>query len=170
MPTLPTTDRYAGLSRAAEVSSCGRYRYWLRRTWASGGNGRVVCFVMLNPSTADAAVDDPTIRRCMGFARAWGYSVLTVLNLFALRATDPAELRTAVDPVGPFGNVHLGAGKLADLVIAAWGANVPFGRDRTAVRLLTGKPLFCLGTTKAGHPRHPLYVRADQLPIPFTPR
>jgi hypothetical protein len=91
---------FDGVERSAAVSRCGRCRWWLRRTDPRGGSGRVVAFLMLNPSTADAQRDDPTIRRCLGFARAWGYSVLEVRNLFAWRATDPRELLTAADPVG----------------------------------------------------------------------
>ena len=118
---------------------------------------------MLNPSTADARRDDPTIRRCMGFARLWGYSVLEVRNLFAWRATDPRELLTAPDPTGgPRGDRELQAVAKADLVIAAWGARVPFARDREALALLGGCDLKCLGRTRNGQPRHPLYVRGGR--------
>lgn len=168
MPDLYGYDRYEGLVRTAELSDCGRYRWWLRRSWKHGGDGRAVCFVMLNPSTADALADDPTVRRCMGFARSWGFSVLTVRNLFALRATDPKELLTAAEPTGGArGDLELAVAKSADLVVCAWGAGVPFGRDRLALKILAGKPLHCLGATKAGHPRHPLYVRGDAKPIPL---
>jgi hypothetical protein len=169
MPDLFGFDAYAGLSRSAEVSDCGRYRYWLRRAWQHGGDGRVVCFVMLNPSTADALVDDPTIRRCLGFAQAWGFSTLSVRNLFALRATDPKELLTADDPVGPYGDAELAAAVTADVVVCAWGAKVPFGRDKRALELLGDKPLFCLGTTASGAPRHPLYLSKDAPLIPYPP-
>jgi hypothetical protein len=170
MPDLFGYSRYEGLQRSAGLSDCGRYRYWLRRWWQhGGGDGKVVCFLMLNPSTADSSVDDPTIRRCLGFVRSWGHSVLSVRNLFALRATNPAELRKAADPVGPQGDAALLTAKTADLVIAAWGAGVPFGRDRRALELLAGKPLYCLGLTKHGHPRHPLYVPASAVPVPFVP-
>lgn len=152
--------------RSACISDCGRYRYWLRRSWRTGSG--VVCFVMLNPSTADAEIDDPTIRRCVSFAQAWGYSALSVRNLFALRATDPRELLKAEDPVGPLGDVELGVAKTADRVVVAWGAKVPFDRDRKALALLEGAPLWCLGTTKHGHPRHPLYVAGSQPLVPLT--
>lgn len=161
-------SHYESLSRSAEVSECGRYRWWLRRSWKTGGDGKVVCFVMLNPSTADALVDDPTIRRCMGFVRAWGYSTLSVRNLFALRATDPADLLKANEPTGgPRGDLEISAACTADLVIAAWGASVPFGREKEALSLLSAKPLYCLGKTKQGKPRHPLYVRGDAQPVLF---
>jgi hypothetical protein len=146
--------------RSAAISRCGRYRWWLRRSFARGGPGRVVCFLMLNPSTADHRRDDPTIRRCLGFARAWGYPILEVRNLFAWRATDPRELLTAPDPTGGRrGDRELRAVLDADLVVAAWGAWVPFARDRKAVSLLAGRQLMCLGRTRSGRPRHPLYVR-----------
>jgi len=168
MPDLLTPARYEGLARAAELSPCGRYRLSLRRSWKRGGDGRSICFIMLNPSTADGLDDDPTCRRCMGFARAWGFSVLSVRNLFTVRATNPAELRTASDPVGPRADVELRAALSADLVVAAWGTGVPFGRDREAMKILAAKPLFCLGTTKDGSPRHPLYVKNDTELAPFN--
>jgi hypothetical protein len=153
--------------RSAEISGCGRYRWWLRRAWGDF-DGRIVCFVMLNPSTADALRDDPTIRRCIGFAKSWGYTALSVRNLFAYRATDPKELRTASDPTGGSrGDNELLVSRSADLVICAWGAGVPFGRDRWMIENFGTVPLHCLGTTKDGSPRHPLYVRGDVRPIVY---
>ena len=150
-----------GVGRSAAVSRCGRYRWWLRRA-VPGGSGRAVCFLMLNPSRADATVDDPTIRRCLGFARRWGYSVLEVRNLFCWRSSDPRSLLTAADPAGGVrGDRELAAAADADLVGAAWGGWVPFERDRAALALLGGRPLMCLGRTKGGGPRHPLYVRGE---------
>lgn len=165
MPETQRTlfDCYSGLKRAAHLSSDGRYRWWLQRSWQHGGDGRVVCFVMLNPSTADALIDDPTVRRCMGFAARWGFSRLLIRNLFALRATKPAELTTAHDPTGGhYGDAELATAASADVTVAAWGAHVPFGRDEEVLRILSGATLYCLGKTKNGCPRHPLYVRADQ--------
>ncbi len=157
------------IRRTARFSKCGLYRWSLRRSWP-GGDGRTVCFVMLNPSTADGIQDDPTIRRCIGFARSWGYSRLVVRNLFALRATRPAELLRRSDPVGGLaGDRALRRAVSADVVVCAWGGRVPFGRDQRGLRLLSGQPLVCLGTTRDGSPRHPLYVRGDTLPRVFTP-
>jgi hypothetical protein len=170
VPDLFGYSHYERLSRSAEISPCGLYRYWLRRSWRHGGDGRVLCFVMLNPSTAGGLSDDPTVRRCMAFCRAWGYSALSVRNLFALRATDPAELLRAENPVGPEGEANLRAAATAGLVVCAWGAKVPFGRDRRALEVLAGVPLFCLGLTKDGHPRDPLYCKGDARPVPFAPR
>lgn len=169
MPDLFGLHQYGGVRRSAGLSDCGAYRYWLRRSWNSGGDGRTVTFVMLNPSSADHEVDDPTIRRCMGFAKAWGFSTLSVRNLFALRATDPAELLNAQDPIGPLGDIEIQVATSADVLVVAWGAKVPFGRDRRALVLFGAKELFCLGVTKGGYPRHPLYVRADQPLIPYPP-
>ena len=127
---------------------------------------------MLNPSTADGLQDDPTIRRCVGFAQRWGYNVLSVRNLFPWRATDPAELFQVETVTGGVrGDTELLAACTADLVVVAWGASVPFLRDRAALELFAANfpavPLWCLGVTKHGHPRHPLYVRADTVPVLF---
>lgn len=144
----------------ARTSPCGRYRYSLTRQWGADPARRAV-WIMLNPSTADATVDDPTVRRCLGFSRAWGCDSLEVVNLFALRATDPRELRTAVDPVGPENDGALrDAVDRGDLVVAAWGAHGVLHGRAAAVRAVFGPEVRCLGVTKAGMPRHPLYVRS----------
>jgi hypothetical protein len=156
--TLPLD---VGMQRSALITDDGRYRYTLGRRWDEGG--RAVTFVMLNPSTADAGTDDPTIRRCIGFARQWGYGALTVLNLFAYRATDPAELAVAgVLAVGWRNDNFLrGHARIGRPMVAAWGAH-RMARDRAAeVTRTLGIRWQCLGTTKDGSPRHPLYVRAD---------
>lgn len=143
----------------ARFSECGRYRYTLARTW---GVAPFACWVMLNPSTADASQDDPTIRRCIGFSKAWGYGGLCVVNLFAFRATDPVAMKLQTDPVGP-GNDEaiLGAADERELVVAAWGVHGTHrGRAADVLRLLreAGSVVHCLGATKDGHPKHPLYV------------
>jgi hypothetical protein len=162
-------SHYERLVRSAEVSECGLYRYWLRRAWQTGGNGKVCCFVMLNPSKADALQNDPTITRCMNFVKAWGYSVLDARNLFAFRATDPAEMRRAADRIGPKGLCELAVARTADLVIAAWGAsNFCLGPDAQAMELLGQKPVYCLALTKHARPQHPLFVRASAVPLPFN--
>lgn len=156
----------------AVISECGRYRYALtRETGYPGGEGTVL-FVMLNPSTADATTDDPTIRRCLGFARQWGYARLAVGNLFALRATDPRELlSSAVDTVGPENDSWLDqlAGGAAE-TIAAWGAHRAAAPERVrrvlAVVEFWGS-MRCLGQTKTLAPRHPLYLRRDAARVPF---
>ena len=140
--------------RGATFSADRRYRYRLWRRW--DGARPVVAFVMLNPSTADARRDDPTIRRCIGFAKSWGFGGMEVVNLFAYRTTDPGELRRVTDPVGADNDRHIRrAIARADLVVLAWGART---RSR---RLLSLPHARCLGLTRAGQPRHPLYLRRD---------
>lgn len=142
----------------AVFSGCRRYRYALWRTW---GDGPAFVVIGLNPSTADETEDDPTIRRCKGFARRERCGGLIMLNLFALRATDPREMKAAEDPVGPANDAAIadmvGEG---DTVVAAWGVHGDHrGRDAEVAALVPH--LQCLGTTKQGHPRHPLYLRSD---------
>lgn len=158
------------VERSAVISDCGQYRYELRRTWEPLAEHAV--FVMLNPSTADALVDDPTIRRCVGFARSWGCGGIVVANLFALRATDPAILTRTADPIGPENDETLDRLCAGRLVIAAWGASVPdYWRHRpravTARLRERGAHLHHLGLTKAGHPRHPLYLSAEAARTPW---
>jgi hypothetical protein len=143
---------------AATFDQTGRYRYRLRRWWAPGPR---VAFVMLNPNEADARRDDPTIRRCISFARRWGFGSADVVNLFAYRARDPRELARASDPVGPENDAHLRrAVRRADLVVCAWGAS-RIARGRAVdLRDALGEAR-CLGLTKHGAPRHPLYLRRD---------
>lgn len=146
----------------ALFSSDRRYRYVLTRWW---GGGDPLVIIGLNPSTADETVDDPTIRRCIGFARSWGFAGLLMLNLFAFRATDPSELRAVADPVGPENDQHLIAQSSGRVVLCAWGASMPFlsrVRARKVVPMLGRAHLTCLGRTADGSPRHPLYVKADR--------
>jgi hypothetical protein len=148
----------------AVLSGCGKYRYVLRRSLGSALRWyRPMLFIMLNPSTADATQDDPTIRRCIAFAKREGMTHLTVVNLFALRATDPRELELADDPIGPENDRHISeeVAKHRGCVVAAWGAH-QFAKPRAEAVLALYGPLYCLGKTKAGYPRHPLYVKGDQ--------
>lgn len=144
------------------------YRYSLTRDVAPlDGEGTVV-FVGLNPSTADETTDDPTVRRCIGYARTWGYARLKIVNLYALRATDPRELWQADDPVGPENDhvISLVFGG-SDLIIGAWGANARRDRLVQFAETFGGWPFYALGLTKGGEPRHPLYLRADARPFPW---
>ena len=163
-----TQQPRAAIERSAEISECGRYRWWLRRK-LNDDNNRVVCFVMLNPSTADADIDGPTIRRCMGYARDWGYSILEVRNLFPYRATDKQEIRRVADPTGdPRGLTELGNAHHAELIIAAWGTWVPYDRDRRMKELYSrGRPIYCLRANDEGKPVHPLYQPKNLTPQPF---
>lgn len=155
--------------REAVFSPDRVHRYRLHRWWAPGPS---ILFVMLNPSTADETIEDPTIRRCIGFAKEWGFGSLEIGNLFALRSTDPRALRAAPDPVGPENDEWLirlaGA---VDQVVVAWGA---WGGVETSVRAaavlpLLGTEAMCLGLTAGGHPKHPLYVAGDTIPLPYPP-
>ena len=147
--------------RRAVISEDGLYRYSLSRRWARAGDR--LLWIMLNPSRADANVDDPTMRRCIGFSRAWGFAALEAVNLYALRTPDPGTLRRHTDPVGPANDAFIARGaQRAVLTILAWGA-FPWARDRAErVRELLGaRELRCLGLTQSGEPRHPLYAPAS---------
>lgn len=150
---------------AAAYSGCGRYRYALWRRWDDGPQ---LLFVMLNPSTASETANDPTIRRCIGFARDWGYAALAVANLFAWRTPSPARLRRARGPVGGENDAWITRlGTESALTVAAWGnLGRLHRRDETVCRLLHAPHV--LGLTAAGAPRHPLYVRAATRPRPWT--
>jgi hypothetical protein len=163
--------------RCAEQNSgaiiVGTYRYRLWRTIDNNRNSRRILFVMLNPSTAEATQDDPTLRRCIGFASDWGYGVLEVCNLFAYRATDPDVLVRTRDPVGPDNDAHLLAtADRADAVVAAWGTRGElFGRASQATSMLSrSRHLICLGMTRNGSPRHPLYVPRSMSPVTYAPQ
>ena len=181
----------------ALISPCGAYRYTLGRTldeddpllqvakqaWCAE-NGitrhhKPCLFVMLNPSTADASLDDPTIRRCKVFAAREGCTFLTVVNLFALRATDPAELLKHADPFGPENLEHIrrelrrhDPERMGHLIVAAWGAH-PMATSHPKMKALHDEisacGAMCFGTTKAGAPRHPLYLRSDAELMKWTP-
>jgi hypothetical protein len=148
----------------------GPYRYVLSRRWRPGGGTSsppALCWVMLNPSTADAETDDPTIARVRLRAHLLGYGGICVLNLFALRSTSPAALLTHPDPVGPDNDRWIAAHiREGGDIVAAWGSVRGMLRDRAelvASRLSEGPGrLLCLGRTVGGHPRHPLYVPYSQ--------
>lgn len=187
------------VSSGAVISKDERYRYHLWREWRSpvladeqrhwrwirdnrnayaldGAGNRIgephsMIFVMLNPSTADASIDDPTIRRCVGFARAHNYERIDVLNLFAYRATEPKELFSVVDPVGPDNIDHFKkvVMRWRGPVICAWGAHGHYiNQDQTALGWLSGMKIYALKITKGGAPGHPLYLPADSPLIPFA--
>jgi hypothetical protein len=150
------------------------HRYMLTRTW---DDGPVMTWIMLNPSTADAFTGDPTIRRCIRFARREECGAISVVNLFGLRATDPRELRAHPDPVG-FCNDGFIKAHASGIVIAAWGAGGALnGRgSQVAGRLASdGIPVLCLGVTKDGHPKHPLARGRERVPddaplVSYDPR
>ncbi len=154
---------------SASYSDCETYRYDLTREW---GAGRRLLYVMLNPSKATELANDPTVERCERRARALGYAAFRVTNIFALRETNPHAMRRHAEPNGPDNNAALTKGAAwADDILAAWGTH---GAHRTrgpkVAQILrdTGQPLFHLGLTKDGHPRHPLYVAYAQPLIRWT--
>jgi len=154
----------------AVLSPCQTWRYVLRRRW---GDGPTCGFILLNPSTADEVQDDPTIRRCIGYAKAWGYAGLVLGNIFALRSTDPKALYTAADPVGPDNDVWLAriAHEAGGRIVCGWGAHGAYrDRGRQAVEWLraSGIEPLALKLTGAGQPGHPLYLRADLEPFALS--
>ena len=150
----------------AELSPCGTYRYNLTREWS---DGQCVAWLMLNPSTADAREDDPTIRRCIGFSKRWGYGRMIVVNLFALRSTDPRALAKNTDPVGVQNDYWITkAMQEARECVCAWGCQQHLTtsklRERPAhtVKMVREHvPTACLGYRKDGAPRHPLMLSYD---------
>lgn len=153
----------------AVYSDCEKYRYSLGRVW--NAEGTRVLFVMLNPSTATEVQNDPTIERCERRARVLGYGGFRVTNIFAWRATDPRNMRVASDPIGPENDrILIESTKWADHIIAAWGTHGAYLDRGSAVADMLcqqGKALFHLGLSKAGHPKHPLYLPYSQQPVPW---
>jgi hypothetical protein len=155
---------------SAIMSADQKYRYRLTRDLGMTGNG-VCCFVMLNPSTADAVEDDPTIRRCIAYARLWGCARLEVVNLFAYRSTDPDALYAMSKDmaVGPENDEHIAAAVHgARFVICAWGNHGSlFDRSREVlgvIRYEGVKPMALKINAKSGEPAHPLYLKRDAQP------
>lgn len=160
-------EKLTMINRETILSSCRTYRYTLWREFGGLVGDRYAMFIGLNPSTADEINDDPTIRRCIAFAKSWGYGALCMTNLFAFRATEPADMLAAVDPVGPDNNSYLTEmSRGAGVVVAAWGINGTHMERDKAVRDLVPN-LHCLRTTQAGHPGHPLYLPGNLIPVQF---
>jgi len=157
------------MQMGAVVDHTGAYRYALWRQWGDGDRPRLG-IVMLNPSRADAFVNDPTIRRCITLAQSWGYAGLEVVNLFAYRTAHPRDLRRVADPVGAHNDRYLTSlSHRCDRILLAWGNGGTFqGRDRQVRSLFPPELLDCLGLTRAGQPRHPLYLPGYAKPIPMV--
>lgn len=150
-------------ARDANISADKVYRYSLIRRLGHDAVTRRICWAMLNPSTADAAQDDPTIRRVMDFSWMWGFNRVEIVNAYALRSTNPAHLWSHPDPTGPLNDDYIGlAAANADAVVVAWGTNITRPRAARVLQMLRmfsqERMLWCLGTTKEGYPRHPLYL------------
>lgn len=162
----------------AEISACGKYRYFLQRRW---GDGNCVTWIMLNPSTADHTIDDPTIRRCCGFSRSWGYSGIFVVNLFAYRSPSPKDLLAASDPVGEHNKewclsaFDMSKNQYMDSdpapIIAAWGRRGSFmNMENTMLGWAdeAGVPLHCLTKDGLARANHPLYLPKHLTPVKFA--
>lgn len=167
-PATPQSDRYGAVTKSALISDCGTYRYHLGRVW--NPEQPRLGWIMLNPSTSDANLDDPTIRRCMGFGRQWAYGGIEVVNLFAYRATDPADLmRCPVNVTGPANYDTIRAtAERCPVMIAAWGAHPVATRiavNNALAAVGQRSTLYVLGLTKGGAPRHPLYMPNATEPV-----
>jgi hypothetical protein len=152
----------------AILDQTGAYRYLLWRVWDR--SAPQVAFAMLNPSTADASRNDPTIRRCIQFAQAWGYGGLRVVNLFAYRTAHPQELRRAIAPIGLENDAYiLKTAAQVDRLILAWGNwGTLCDRHQQVLQLFSPEiHTYCLGLTQLGQPRHPLYIKRGVVAIKF---
>ena len=168
---ITRTHQKGDAPSTAVYSDCERYRYTLTRTWDMAGEKAL--FIMLNPSTATEVQNDPTVERCERRARALGFGAFRVTNIFAWRDTDPKAMRAAPDPVGPENDASIVQScGWADQIVCAWGSHgAHLDRGQAVVSLLqrTGHPLYHLGLTKSGQPRHPLYIGYSQQPQPWLP-
>lgn len=158
------------MERSAEFSEDRRYRYNLVRVWTV--HQPRLLFILLNPSTADEWVDDPTNRRGISFAHRWGFGSVVFCNLFAYRSPDPRIMKARRSPIGPDNDAWiLAEAEEADKIVCGWGAHGAHRRrHQHIVKLLKEFDLYCLGTTKHGHPKHPLYLRADTRLQRFEPK
>jgi len=149
------------IKRNALFDQTKKYRYLLTRKWADGNEK--ITWIMLNPSTADAFKDDPTIRRCIGFSQKWGASNLDIVNLFAYRSTDPRKLYKIDDPIGAKNDeIILNSTKNAKKIIIAWGNHgILYDRDKYVLSNLLkeySNKIYILKRLKSGQPGHPLYI------------
>lgn len=155
--------------KRAIIDKSGKYRYTLERRWGSDP-ANFVNFILLNPSTADETKDDPTVRACVEFARRWGFDRLVMTNLFAFRATAPSKMRACSNPNGDLNDRHIKrVAKRAALVVVAWGNHgIHCGRNKEVMNILANiKQPYCLSVTKAGQPKHPLYVKRSTKVKPY---
>ena len=153
------------MKKDAELSECRKYRFALWRTWDE--SEPYVMFICLNPSTADETEDDPTLTRCINYAKSWGYGGVCMGNLFAFRATKPAQMKVADDPIGLDNDKWLKKlAKDAGLVVAAWGNTGGYLNRSEQVKSILPN-LYCLKMNQSGEPAHPLYQKADLRPVPM---
>ena len=153
-----------GYESTAVISEDKKYRYYLSRRWAT--EGKIIAFICLNPSTADADTDDHTVRKCIRYAKSWGGASLLLGNLFGYRATDPRQLKKAADPIGEENDVWLSRiADISDLIIAAWGLHGELRQRNVEVLAKFDGKLSALHLTKDGHPSHPLYLPRQLTPF-----
>ena len=154
------------IKKSAVFSTCRKYRYSLTRLWNSEKG--YVLFIGLNPSIADEIIDDPTLKRCINFAKDWGYGGLIMVNLFAYMSTDPKELKKTEIPIGKNNNKHiLKNHQKSQLTVVAWGNDGQFlERDKEVLKIIDNP--MCLNINKSGQPAHPLYQKKDQELINFN--
>ena len=164
-----TEPEYVEHGKGAIFSPDRKYRYNLWRAWDI--ENPTVIFIMLNPSTADENVLDPTLRRCLGYAMDLGFGRMEILNLFALRSTNPSELYKDPDPVGPDNDREIyTSSRWSETIIAGWGTHGKFmGRGEKVAKLVISrhKPMYHLKLTKDGFPSHPLYLKRGLKPVVF---
>lgn len=150
------------VSKGAVISVCGKYRYSLIRTYTSNPVEPFVLFIGLNPSIADSNIDDPTLRRCLGFMEDWNLKSLKMVNLFAFRATDPREMIAQTNPTGLSNDLMiLHEIKQAAKIVICWGnKGSHLDRDKEVLEILKQyqDKVFSFGETKTGQPKHPLYL------------
>lgn len=160
------------MKSGASFSEDRKYRYGLWRIWKDDQDSEFVHFCMLNPSTADENVNDPTIERCIRRAKNWGYDGIIITNLFAFRSTDPKELKNVEDPVGPENDdsILYAAAYVPGITVCGWGKHGHLHDRGTKVHQMLSdkaKRLFALKTNKDGSPAHPLYIGYDVEPFAF---
>ena len=148
------------IKKSAVFSKCRKYRYSLTRSWNSADG--YVLFIGLNPSIADETIDDPTLTRCINFAKDWGYGGLIMVNLFAYMSTYPTDLKKVKLPIGNNNNKHiLKNHQKSQLTVAAWGNDGHFlKRDKEVLKIISNP--MCLNINKSGQPAHPLYQKKNQ--------
>ena len=154
------------MQKTAHISDCENYRWILNRKWE---DGKSMAFVLLNPSTADHENDDPTLRRCIGFAKREGCGSLTIVNLFAYRSSKPADLKIVEDPIGAENDHYLEqALNSADIIVCGWGG-FPMAEKQSLIFKIRFHELglYCLGLTQKGAPKHPLYLKQEAPIIPY---
>lgn len=163
---LVRTHNEETLVSEAAFSDCETYRYYLRRTWDRSLSR--VCFVLCNPSTATEIVNDPTITRCIGFAKAWDCGGIDIVNIFALRSTDPAALYKARDPIGEHNDEAIKeAVARCRITMVAWSNHGKLdARGCRVAKMIAplSNTIWCFGLTGSNYPKHPLYLKSDSKP------